>query len=189
MAFGDLGAECKSIFTIHNLNYGADLIGRAMAVAAAGTTVSPTYAAEVGCGLRQAFMWKACNCTVFLERTILQPLILLITFSLQLLSIPWAVPLRSLFSKTFPAHVPLLCLNLARNEPSCLLCVRQATHLQVSGHPAVAPHMTKFYGIRNGIDQDIWDPLEDRFLPRSARLLPTTTLYYSSWREHCSVAI
>ena len=41
--------ECKSIFTIHNLNYGADLIGRAMAVAAAGTTVSPTYAAEVGC--------------------------------------------------------------------------------------------------------------------------------------------
>lgn len=44
---------------------------------------------------------------------------------------------------------------------------------QVSGHPAVAPHMTKFYGIRNGIDQDIWDPLEDRFLPRSARLLPT----------------
>ena len=47
VAFGDLG-ECKSIFTIHNLNYGADLIGRAMAVAAAGTTVSPTYAAEVG---------------------------------------------------------------------------------------------------------------------------------------------
>ena len=49
VAFGDLGGECKSIFTIHNLNYGADLIGRAMAVAAAGTTVSPTYAAEVGC--------------------------------------------------------------------------------------------------------------------------------------------
>ena len=41
--------------------------------------------------------------------------------------------------------------------------------MQVSGHPAVAPHMTKFYGIRNGIDQDIWDPLEDRFLPRSAQ--------------------
>lgn len=42
--------------------------------------------------------------------------------------------------------------------------------LQVSGHPAVAPHMTKFYGIRNGIDQDIWDPLEDRFLPRCTQL-------------------
>ena len=49
VAFGDPGGACKSIFTIHNLNYGADLIGRAMAVAAAGTTVSPTYAAEVGC--------------------------------------------------------------------------------------------------------------------------------------------
>ncbi len=45
---------------------------------------------------------------------------------------------------------------------------RDAVCVQVSGHPAVAPHMTKFYGIRNGIDQDIWDPLEDRFLPRCA---------------------
>ena len=39
---------------------------------------------------------------------------------------------------------------------------------QVSGHPAIAAHMDKFWGIRNGIDQDIWDPLEDRFLPRRA---------------------
>ena len=37
----------RSVFTIHNLNYGADLIGRAMAASAVGTTVSPTYAAEV----------------------------------------------------------------------------------------------------------------------------------------------
>ena len=51
--------------------------------------------------------------------------------------------------------------------------------LQVSGHPAVAPHMTKFYGIRNGIDQDIWDPLEDRFLPRSAQLLAVIPLSIS----------
>lgn len=39
----------KSVFTVHNLNYGADLIGRAMQASAIGTTVSPTYAAEV-CG-------------------------------------------------------------------------------------------------------------------------------------------
>ena len=44
---GDL-AGAKAVFTIHNLNYGADLIGRAMAASAAATTVSPTYAAEVG---------------------------------------------------------------------------------------------------------------------------------------------
>jgi hypothetical protein len=43
-----------------------------------------------------------------------------------------------------------------------------APRTQVSGHPAIAPHMDKFYGIRNGIDQDIWDPREDRFLPRCA---------------------
>jgi glycogen synthase len=47
VAFGDLGGACKSVFTIHNLNYGADLIGRAMGAAAACTTVSPTYAQEV----------------------------------------------------------------------------------------------------------------------------------------------
>lgn len=44
--FGDLGGA-RSVFTIHNLNYGADLIGRAMAAASACTTVSPTYANEV----------------------------------------------------------------------------------------------------------------------------------------------
>ncbi len=45
--------------------------------------------------------------------------------------------------------------------------------LQVSGHPAIAPHMAKFYGIRNGIDQDLWDPTEDRFLPRRATFCPS----------------
>ena len=69
------------MFTIHNLNYGATLIGQAMAACKLATTVSPTYAAEI------------------------------------------------------------------------------------SGNPAVAPCMGKLYGIRNGIDQDIWDPSEDHFLP------------------------
>ena len=46
MSFGNL-TSARSVFTIHNLNYGADLIGRAMGGAAVATTVSPTYAAEV----------------------------------------------------------------------------------------------------------------------------------------------
>ncbi|KAL3139315.1 hypothetical protein ABBQ38_003653 [Trebouxia sp. C0009 RCD-2024] len=46
VCYGDKGPS-KSVFTIHNLNFGADLIGRAMQAAQVGTTVSPTYAAEV----------------------------------------------------------------------------------------------------------------------------------------------
>jgi len=40
-------AGAKTAFTIHNLEYGADLIGGAMAACTFGTTVSPTYAEEV----------------------------------------------------------------------------------------------------------------------------------------------
>lgn len=75
------GVPVSCVFTIHNLNYGADLIGKAMAAAQVATTVSPTYAAEV------------------------------------------------------------------------------------AGHPAIAPHQSKFYGVRNGIDTDVWDPAADPFVP------------------------
>jgi len=80
--YGDKPPGASTVFTIHNLNYGADLIGRAMGACDAATTVSPTYAAEI------------------------------------------------------------------------------------AGHPAVAPHLGKMFGVRNGIDQDIWDPRSDPFLPR-----------------------
>ncbi|KAB8097019.1 hypothetical protein EE612_025659 [Oryza sativa] len=36
---------------------------------------------------------------------------------------------------------------------------------EVSGHGAIAPHFSKFHGIRNGIDPDIWDPYSDNFIP------------------------
>lgn len=39
--------------------------------------------------------------------------------------------------------------------------------LQIGGNPAIAGHAAKFSGIRNGIDQDIWDPENDSFLPQS----------------------
>ncbi|KAM5588721.1 hypothetical protein ABKV19_006936 [Rosa sericea] len=38
---------------------------------------------------------------------------------------------------------------------------------EIAGNPAVAPHLYKFHGIINGIDQDIWDPYNDGFLPIS----------------------
>jgi starch synthase len=46
VAWGDKG-RARSVFTIHNLNYGSDLVGRAMAACDVATTVSPTYAREV----------------------------------------------------------------------------------------------------------------------------------------------
>ncbi|XP_073008814.1 starch synthase 3, chloroplastic/amyloplastic-like isoform X1 [Typha latifolia] len=38
---------------------------------------------------------------------------------------------------------------------------------EVSGNPAIAPHLYKFHGILNGIDPDIWDPYNDKFIPVS----------------------
>ncbi|XP_019174432.1 PREDICTED: starch synthase 3, chloroplastic/amyloplastic isoform X2 [Ipomoea nil] len=38
---------------------------------------------------------------------------------------------------------------------------------EVSGNPAIAPHLYKFHGIVNGIDPDIWDPYNDKFIPIS----------------------
>ena len=72
----------RVVFTIHNLNYGAGLVGEAMAYSQRATTVSRTYAAEIG------------------------------------------------------------------------------------GHPTIRAHASKFRGVVNGIDPDIWDPLNDKCLPQ-----------------------
>ncbi|XP_027086051.2 starch synthase 3, chloroplastic/amyloplastic-like [Coffea arabica] len=76
-------SKARIVFTIHNLEFGAHLIGKAMAYTDKATTVSPTYSQEV------------------------------------------------------------------------------------SGNPAVASHLYKFHGILNGIDPDIWDPYNDKFIPVS----------------------
>lgn len=74
-------SKARVVFTIHNLEFGADLIGKAMTYADKATTVSNTYSKEV------------------------------------------------------------------------------------AGNPAIAPHLYKFHGIVNGIDPDIWDPYNDKFIP------------------------
>ncbi|CAH1439980.1 unnamed protein product [Lactuca virosa] len=76
-------SKARIVFTIHNLEFGAPLIGKAMAYADKATTVSPTYSREV------------------------------------------------------------------------------------AGNPVIAPHLHKFHGILNGIDPDMWDPFNDKFLPVS----------------------
>ncbi|GAB2259734.1 hypothetical protein Droror1_Dr00010589 [Drosera rotundifolia] len=73
--------KARVVFTIHNLEFGAGLIGKAMGYADKATTVSHTYSKEV------------------------------------------------------------------------------------AGNPAIAPYLGKFYGILNGIDPDIWDPFNDKFIP------------------------
>eukprot|EP00256_Glycine_max_P023840 XP_003546152.1 starch synthase 3, chloroplastic/amyloplastic isoform X3 [Glycine max] len=76
-------SKARVVFTIHNLEFGAHSIGKAMAHADKATTVSPTYSREI------------------------------------------------------------------------------------AGNPLIAPHLHKFHGIINGIDPDIWDPYNDKFIPES----------------------
>ncbi|KAF5472783.1 hypothetical protein F2P56_009472 [Juglans regia] len=76
-------SKARVVFTIHNLEFGAGLIGKAMAYTDKATTVSHTYSKEV------------------------------------------------------------------------------------AGNPSIAPHLYKFHGILNGIDPDIWDPYNDKFIPIS----------------------
>lgn len=54
-----------------------------------------------------------------------------------------------------------------------LICFHHVLRTQVShtyskeiaGNPIIAPHLHKFHGIINGIDPDIWDPYNDKFIP------------------------
>ena len=66
-------------------------------------------------------------------------------------------------------------VDLHTNFSSCVNCLFDYVCYQVSytyskevaGNPAIAPHLYKFHGILNGIDPDIWDPFNDKFIPVS----------------------
>jgi hypothetical protein len=117
------GATC--VFTIHNLNYGADLVGRAMGTAEVATTVSPTYAREVW---RAVLLVWCGGCWVQLHGR-------------HVSCVPRCVCAASAGAAHLLAPLPLPPPPHTHTRP------------QISGHPVIAPHLNKMFGIRNGIDQ------------------------------------
>ena len=102
------------MFTIHNLEFGAHLIGKAMAYTNKATTVR-----------------------------------LLLNGSF-----------RNIFS-------------LLRNFINHVFFYYQVSPTysrEVCENPAIGPHFDKFHGILNGIDPDIWNPFNDKFLPVSMHI-------------------
>lgn len=73
-------------------------------------------------------------------------------------------------------HALILCtLIFFSNTITCSFGVLFSLIIQVSPNyarevahtPTIAPHLPKFCGILNGIDPDIWDPYNDKFIPVS----------------------
>lgn len=108
-------SKARVVFTIHNLEFGAQFIGKAVASSDKATTVR-TY---------------------------------------------------NSFDYLISRHGTFFVLYFL---PVGLCPFDQVSHTyskEVAGNPAVASHLYKFYGILNGIDPDIWDPYNDKFIPVS----------------------
>jgi glycogen synthase len=56
---------------------------------------------------------------------------------------------------------------------------------EVSGHGAIAPHLSKFFGILNGIDPEIWDPYNDNFIPVYCWSWSSTYILYCKSYAFC----
>ena len=57
---------------------------------------------------------------------------------------------------------------MSTHYPEFYLQVSPTYAREVAGNPVISPHLYKFHGILNGIDPDIWDPFNDKFLPVSS---------------------
>ena len=79
---------------------------------------------------------------------------------------PWLPALKPPRYTRSPSHSPALPLQL-----HALICAHAFAQVsptyatEIAGHGAISPHLSKFGGILNGIDLDLWDPLGDPFIP------------------------
>lgn len=152
-------AGARIIFTIHNLEFGAAQIGKAMANAHMATTVCCMHAREQFSSRNYSYYSKTDDAKLLI---------------VMLYKRNGTIECHGIIS-IWLAHNKQKCekaceVEMCRSDwhTLCLtvdLKVSPTYAREVSGNPAIAPHWHKFHGILNGIDPDIWDPYTDPFLP------------------------
>jgi hypothetical protein len=67
--------------------------------------------------------------------------------------------------RAFDAASAITCGFISNVFHACIV-IASSPHLWLpaGANPIIEPHLHKFCGIRNGIDMDIWDPENNRFL-------------------------